>query len=160
MSNISSLVIASRRHLKHLISVQMAPVGLNFDAFMAINELQKHSSMSLGELARSLRMDNPTMSRLVSKMIERGYVSSISDPSHGRKVKINLTPDGHSLFGEEFAKIIHSINEGSMSGMTAGESITLHDLLSKYLANLDGVAAKELPGKPLRVRIPKAGSEA
>jgi hypothetical protein len=80
------------------------------------------------------------------------------DPTHGRRIRIRLTPEGLTLC-EKLLKIGMDFQEGSQKGMTAEEVTVLRDVLCKYIRNLDVMVASELPGMPIRPQHHHAGGE-
>ena len=105
--------------------------------------------MSLGELARAMWMDNPTVSRMVQQMGLRGFLTVGPDPTHGRRIRIRMTPEGLILC-DKLLKIGGDFQENSQKGMSAEEVNTLRELMCKYIRNLDVMVASELPGMPIR----------
>ena len=111
--------------------------------------LLKGAPMSLGELARAMWMDNPTVSRMVQQMGQRGYLTVGPDPTHGRRIRIRLTPEGLALC-EKLTAIGEDFQGKAQKDMTPEETATLRELLCKYMRNLDVMVAVELPGMPIR----------
>jgi DNA-binding MarR family transcriptional regulator len=94
-------------------------------------------------------MDNPTVSRMVQQMGLRGYLTVGPDPTHGRRIRIRLTPEGLALC-EKLLKIGAEFQEKSQKGMSPEEVATLREGLCRYIRNLDVMVANELPGMPIR----------
>lgn len=66
----------------------------------AIASLYRTGPQTLGDLAAYERVKPPTMTRIVSALEERGYVSKTSDPDDGRVVRIDLTSAGRTAYEE------------------------------------------------------------
>ena len=111
--------------------------------------IAKAAPLSLGELARAMWMDNPTVSRMVQQMTQRGYLVVGPDPNHGRRIRIRLTPEGVALC-ESLGEIAAGLRENAEKGMTEAETTALKELLSKFMRNLDVMVANDLPGVPIR----------
>ena len=111
--------------------------------------LLKGAPMSLSELARAMWMDNPTVSRMVQQMGLRGFLMVGPDPTHGRRIRIRLTPEGLTLC-ERLTEIGEEYKDKAQKDMTEEEITTLRELLCKYIRNLDVMVASELPGMPIR----------
>jgi DNA-binding MarR family transcriptional regulator len=105
--------------------------------------------MSLGELARAMWMDNPTVSRMVQQMGLRGYLTVGPDPTHGRRIRIRLTPEGLVLC-DKLIKIGTDFQDNSQKGMSAEDVSALREGLCRFIRNLDVMVANELPGMPIR----------
>lgn len=64
-------------------------VSLNM--YYCIRILSDHPSMSMTEIARLMRISKQQMTKLVDKMIERGFAVRVSDPDDRRIVRVQLT---------------------------------------------------------------------
>jgi len=148
-SSLGMLVVAARRSIRQLIAAQVVPLELTPHHYWMLMVLYNGKPMSLGELARAMWMDNPTVSRMVQQMGLRGYLTVGPDPTHGRRIRIRLTPEG-LLLCEKLLKIGEDFQEGSQKGMTAEEAAVLREIMCKYIRNLDVMVANELPGMPIR----------
>jgi DNA-binding MarR family transcriptional regulator len=50
--------------------------------------------MRIGELHRHVLLSQPALSRLVDRLVERGYIQRQGDPADGRGVQLSLTEAG------------------------------------------------------------------
>jgi DNA-binding MarR family transcriptional regulator len=143
------LIVAARRSIRQLIAAKVVPLDLTPHHYWMLLILFKGAPMSLGELARAMWMDNPTVSRMVQQMGLRGFLTVGPDPTHGRRIRIRLTSDGLALC-EKLLKISADFQDNAQKGMTSEEVATLREVLCKYIRNLDVMVANELPGVPIR----------
>lgn len=60
----------------------------------ALMDLATVPSMNHGDLAKRLRLDKSTVSRLVRQLEKRKWIQRMSAPSDGRVLLIRLTPKG------------------------------------------------------------------
>jgi len=151
LSTIGMLIVAARRSIRQLIAAKVVPLDITPHHYWMLMVLLKGAPMSLGELTRAMWMDNPTVSRMVQQMESRGYLTVGPDPSHGRRIRIQLTTEGQALC-EKLVKIDDDFHENSQKSMTTEEVATLRHGLSKFIRNLDMMVATELPGMPIRPR--------
>ena len=149
LSTIGMLIVAARRSIRQLIAAKVVPLDITPHHYWMLMILFKGAPMSLGELARAMWMDNPTVSRMVQQMGLRGFLTVGPDPTHGRRIRIRLTPEGLTLC-DKLLKIGADFQEGSQKGMTPEEVAILREVLCKYIRNLDVMVANELPGMPIR----------
>jgi MarR family multiple antibiotic resistance transcriptional regulator len=143
------LIVAARRSIRQLIAAKVVPLDITPHHYWMLMVLYKGAPMSLGELARAMWMDNPTVSRMVQQMGLRGFLTVGPDPTHGRRIRIRMTPEGLILC-DKLLKIGGDFQENSQKGMSAEEVTTLRELMCKYIRNLDVMVASELPGMPIR----------
>ena len=149
LSTTGMLIVAARRSIRQLIAAKVVPLDITPHHYWMLMVLYKGAPMSLGELARAMWMDNPTVSRMVQQMGLRGFLTVGPDPTHGRRIRIRMTPEGLILC-DKLLKIGGDFQENSQKGMSAEEVTTLRELMCKYIRNLDVMVASELPGMPIR----------
>lgn len=155
ISNIGMLIVAARRSIRQLVAGKVVPLDLTPHHFWMLLVISKAAPLSLGELARAMWMDNPTVSRMVQQMTQRGYLTVGPDPNHGRRIRIRLTQEGVALC-EKLANICEGLRLQAEKGMTDEETAMLKELLSKFMRNLDVMVANDLPGVPIRPPHPHA----
>ena len=139
--SIEQLITSSNRVLRHLVSAKTAPLGLTRDEFQVLAALDGPPPMSLGQLTRKMRFDNPAMSRLVHRLAERGFLTLDAGPGNGRRLRIQISSAGQRLIAKIEVAPVLAYQE---------DQLLLQGLLTKYLAGLDTKAAKDLPGASLR----------
>lgn len=54
-------------------------------------------SLSVGEIAAAVGVDQPRASRLVQQSVELGLVAREPDPDDARRIRVRLTPEGQGL---------------------------------------------------------------
>ena len=143
LSSIGMLIVAARRSIRQLIAAKVVPLDITPHHYWMLMVLFKGAPMSLGELARAMWMDNPTVSRMVQQMGLRGYLKEFGPANESPLL-------GGLLLCEKLLKIGEDFQEGSQKGMTAEEAAVLREIMCKYIRNLDVMVANELPGMPIR----------
>lgn len=63
----------------------------------ALLELARAAPLTQNDLARRLRLEKSTVSRLVAQLIRRGWITRQRNTHDGRAVDLALTPDGTRL---------------------------------------------------------------
>jgi DNA-binding MarR family transcriptional regulator len=66
----------------------------------ALVEIGRAKAISLNELAEMLNLENSTMSRTVSNLVNSGYVKRDIDATDRRYLTISLTESGRDLFNQ------------------------------------------------------------
>src|SRR5512135_3806328 len=88
------LVAATRRRVKQVVWARLAPLGLTPQQYWIMLVINRKGPQSLHLLAKEVWMDDPTASRVVKALCDRGLLRSEPDPAHGRRILIRLTPEG------------------------------------------------------------------
>jgi DNA-binding MarR family transcriptional regulator len=142
------LVATTRRRVKQVVWVRLAPLGLTPQQYWVILVVNRKGPQSLHALAREVWMDDPTASRLVKALCDRGLLHSAPDPAHGRRILIRLTPEGTGT-ARELEAISEEIRVRLAGGLSDEEQAVVRRGLSQMIANMDSLA-EELP-RPARV---------
>lgn len=100
----------------------LEPLGLTYSQYLVMLVLWERSPVSVGGLGECLHLENGTLTPLLKRMEQGGFISRRRDPEDERRVLIALTPHGDDLR--------HAAN-------------TIPETLSRYLG-LDEATAAEL----------------
>lgn len=73
---------------------------LSFNEYDVLFNLSRQDGrrLRLRDLNKHLLLTQPSVSRLVDRLVERGLVSKIADPGDGRGTIVCLSDAGHDLF--------------------------------------------------------------
>ncbi len=91
----------------------------------------------LGELHRHVLLSQPALSRMVDRLVERGFVRRSADPADGRGVRLSLTPAGLAKQREIGRRHARSVARAVTAKLNAEELRQLATISLK-LAGTDG----------------------
>jgi DNA-binding MarR family transcriptional regulator len=137
-AGLGTLAAAVRRRLKHAVSARLAPYDLTLQQFWVILVLLEQGSTSLHPLAQQVWMDDPTASRVVKAMAERGLLCTQADPKHGRRIVISLNPAVLPL-AQELQRLAADIKGCLVTGLNPEQQEVLRHGLLAMITNLDGM---------------------
>ncbi len=123
------LYAASRRVIG-LYTPWLKPLGLTYTQYLVFLVLWEKDGLTVGELCEKLMLDNGTLSPLLKKMQQAGYVERQRSQNDDRVVVITLTEAGRAL--QEQAKDIPA-NVGSCISLPAEKAQALYALLYELL---------------------------
>ena len=63
----------------------------------ALATIDRHGPLTPSEVAASERIQRPTATRLLGRLLVAGLVARTADPTDGRSSLISITPEGHEL---------------------------------------------------------------
>lgn len=75
----------------------LEPLGLTFPQYLVMVDLLGHAPQTVGELGARVRMDTGTITPLLKRLENAGYVSRRRDTQDERRVMIDLTQEGRAL---------------------------------------------------------------
>jgi MarR family transcriptional regulator, transcriptional regulator for hemolysin len=125
------------------------PLGLSTGQIPVLYLLRDGAALTQKELARLVRIEQPTMAQLLSRMERDGLIRCTDNPDDKRSRLISLTP--LALKKLPLAKAI--LAEGSkeaLKGFTDREITTLSNLLLRAVRNLDPEIAAEIESMQAR----------
>ena len=80
---------------------ERALTDLSLGQWAALRTLDIHGPMTPGELAAHEKVQPPSMTRIVAKLDEHGYVTRTPDPTDGRQVVVAATAEGRALIADD-----------------------------------------------------------
>ena len=121
---------ACSRSIVNLYTPFLKPLGLTYTQYIVFLVLWEQDGITVGELGAKLHLDNGTITPLLKKMQDKGYVTRERSKSDERVVIVSLTDEGRAL-REEAVKIPASI--GQCVPLEPEEASALYELLDKVL---------------------------
>jgi MarR family transcriptional regulator, organic hydroperoxide resistance regulator len=91
--------------------------------------------LGMTELATRIRRSKNTVTVLVGKLEEQGYVSRVSDPEDARRSLVSLTAKGSAL-REPFERISRSLVARGLRGVDEADLEAMGRCLERILENL------------------------
>ena len=128
---VKQVELAVRAHLDELLR----PHGLTTSTYTALTVLERREGRTTAELARTSFVTPQAMSDIVAALERRELVTRSTDPAHGRRRLIGLTPAGRARLAE-VADDVAALEARMVAGLDAGERAALRHHLNSYRAAL------------------------
>ena len=122
---------ACARKVTGLYTPFFKPLGITYTQYIVFLALWEKDDVSVSDLCARLYLDSGTLTPLLKKMEQDGYIKRTRSASDERIVRITLTEKGREM--EERAADI-PMRVGSCIPLNPEETVTLYALLSKILA--------------------------
>ena len=123
---------AAARSVVSLYTPYLKPLGLTYTQYIVFLVLWEQDGLTVGELCDRLMLDNGTLSPLLKKMQQAGYVERRRSEEDDRVVRITLTEEGRAL--QERAKDV-PVKVGGCIDLPPEKAQTLYELLYELLDN-------------------------
>ncbi|WP_430911310.1 MarR family winged helix-turn-helix transcriptional regulator [Methylobacterium sp. sgz302541] len=139
-----ALVQAARLH-RSRIGDRLAALGLFAGQEQVVQALAAAGTMTMGDLAATLRVRPPTASKTISRLAALGIVERRAEAGDGRVVRVRLTESGLAK-AEAIERIWDDVESELLDGFDNKERRRLRKLLRKVarsLADAAGVAGHE-----------------
>ena len=121
---------AAARSVTGLYTPWLKPLGLTYTQYIVLLVLWEKDGISVTEIGEKLMLDNGTLSPLLKKLEQAGYVARQRSQEDERVVVITLTDAGKAL--QEKAKDI-PLRVGSCIDLPPEKAETLYTLLYELL---------------------------
>ena len=123
---------AAARNVTSLYTPWLKPLGLTYTQYIVLLVLWEKDGVSVSEIGKKLMLDNGTLSPLLKKLEQAGYVERCRCHEDDRVVEITLTGAGHAL--QEKAKDVPG-HVASCIDLPPEKAHTLYTLLYELLEN-------------------------
>lgn len=124
---------AAARSVTNLYTPHLKPLGLTYTQYLVLLVLWERDGITVGEICEKLMLDNGTLSPLLKKMEQAGYVARTRSHEDERVVVISLTEAGKAL-QKQAQDIPRQV--GSCIRLSPEKAQTLYGLLYELLGNL------------------------
>ena len=123
---------AASRSVVSLYTPLLKPLGLTYTQYLVFLVLWEKDEITVGEICDRLMLDNGTVSPLLKKMEQAGYIDKRRSEEDDRIVLITLTKKGKSL--QDKAKDVPRKIAGCVD-LPPEKAKQLYDLLYELLNN-------------------------
>ena len=130
---------AAARSVTSLYTPHLKPLGLTYTQYLVLLGLWEHDGISVGEICEKLMLDSGTLSPLLKKLQQAGYIQKRRSASDDRIVVVTLTEEGRAL--QEQAKDV-PLNVSKCIELPPEKARMLYELLYELLGNQTGGKAK------------------
>lgn len=131
----SFLIKQAARELMRRGEERLRPLGLGAAYLPILVAVKNGEASTQADLARLLRVEQPSMAQVLARMERDGFIQRKPDPAHRRSQIIELT----ALAFERLPQAYAALNEGNilaMTGFSAGETAQFVAFLNRVNANL------------------------
>ena len=125
---------AAARKVVNAYTPVLKPLGLTYTQYIVLLALWETGSATVGDLCRRLYLDCGTMTPMLKKMEESGWIIRSRSREDERVVTVCLTDRGWDLHGKA-AGIPEKM--AGCSDISAEDARTLHRLLYNLLESMD-----------------------
>ena len=125
---------AAARQVTGIYTPYLKPLNLTYTQYVVFLVLWEQDGITVGDLCSKLLLDNGTLSPLLKKLEQAGYIERRRERDDERVVVIYLTDMGKKL--QEKAKDIPKC-VGSCITLDPSKALQLHSLLYELMGNIE-----------------------
>jgi DNA-binding MarR family transcriptional regulator len=105
-------------------------LGLTYTQYIAMIALSETDEQTVSELGEKLFLESNTLTPILKKLEQSGYISRVRDPADERQVRVNLTPAGRRLLDREISmSVIEAAGLGDEFPIVQKSVVRLRDNL-------------------------------
>ena len=123
---------AASRNVISLYTPWLKPLGLTYTQYILFLVLWEQDGITVGEICDKLMLDNGTVSPMLKKMQQAGYIDRKRSEEDERVVVITLTEEGRAL--QDKARDIPEKVAGCID-LSQEKAVQLYSLLYELLDN-------------------------
>jgi DNA-binding MarR family transcriptional regulator len=138
LSTPGHLISLAARGFARLSEARLKPLGFGVGHLPVLVALQDGQPGSQRDLARFARIEQPSMAQMLARMERDGLISRTPDPVDKRSSQVALTDDARARLPDACA-VLFDGNAAALAGFTDAEAAQLTALLTRLIANLDGL---------------------
>ncbi|HWP95419.1 MAG TPA: MarR family transcriptional regulator [Syntrophomonadaceae bacterium] len=139
MNNEQSLgFIIAKTHtkMKNNLAKALKPFHVTPEQWALLNSLWEQDGIPQKELSQKSFKDQPTTTRILDKLAQRGLIHRQVDPDDRRAFLIYLTTEGQNI-REPLTDLARQALARALEGLSGPEQALLKDLLNRISDNLD-----------------------
>jgi len=119
-TSLTYLLAQANRVVTATLERLLAQEGATIEHWRVLEVLSDEQGRSMGELAQLVLMNHPALTKLMDRMVSRGWAHRAADPADSRKVLVFIT-DAGLAFAARLRQRARSITRRSTRA-TAGQS--------------------------------------
>ena len=133
------LIGHAQRSFARLVDGPLRELGLAIGQLPVLVSLKQGEALTQAELARIARVEQPSMTQLLTRMERDGLIQRIPDPADKRVRLISLTDRARKLLPRAKA-VMEAMSNEALKGFSTSDIQTLDTLVKRINANLDALA--------------------
>ena len=142
LSTPGHLISLAARGFARLSEARLKPLGFGIGYLPALVALKLDRAGSQRDLARFVRIEQPSMAQMMVRMERDGLIQRTPDPADGRSSRIALTDLALARLPEACVTLFQG-NREALAGFSEDEAAQLVALLARLIVNLDRLADPE-----------------
>ena len=117
-----------------IIDTHMEPHGITAAQFKVLIIMAQFGVDTPAELCRNLSLDSGSMTRMLDRLVCKGWIERLPNPTDKRGVLVQLTPDGAALCEQCHQVVGQKLHQELTKNLSTDEVATLECLLKKVLS--------------------------
>lgn len=143
MDKLSSQIYCLRNLQNHIVSQELSDLKLSYTQALLLCKLSEMPGQSATQkvLRAYLQIKSATISTILTRLKQNGFVQMTIDPSDSRINLISLTPKAMALI-PRLSACLDAVDQKTAAGLSEEEMTVFTALLQRMQSNLEGKEAQ------------------
>jgi DNA-binding MarR family transcriptional regulator len=129
-----------RTALLEAVEAELAPYGIKAAEYLVLVALANEVADTASAVCSVMAHDPGAMTRKIDALEHKGLVRRVRSETDRRAIKLELTPEGKTLFPKALSAAVGVVNR-FLDGFSKTEARELEDMLKRMLANAESLEA-------------------
>ncbi|KNY09124.1 MarR family transcriptional regulator [Achromobacter piechaudii] len=130
------MITSVRGSIHEALERELAPFELTTPQYVVLNCLAKGWGRTLSDFCRVLAYDSGAMTRLLDRIVAKGFIRRVENEADRRSYLIELTELGQAALPQALAATEIAMRR-LLAGFSEADAEMLHKLLSRLLINAE-----------------------
>ncbi|WOE32923.1 MULTISPECIES: MarR family winged helix-turn-helix transcriptional regulator [unclassified Acinetobacter] len=135
LPTLSYMIARVDRIISKLLSEALKDLGITLPQFTALSVLAAKGSLSNAKLAARSFIKPQSTNKILQDLLSQGWIVKQSDPSHGRRILIHVTPEGFEKL-TQCRDIVKKLEDTMLTGIDINLSLLIRNNLDIMANNL------------------------
>lgn len=127
------LIHMVNQHKDRLLNEHLSPLDITATQFKVLCSIYCEECIQPVELKKALSVDLGALTRMLDRLLCKGWIERLPNPNDKRGVLVQLTPEGKALCEKCHQLVGQTLHQELTKNLTADEVNTLYQLLTKVL---------------------------
>ncbi len=133
MIPLGQLIYMVNQYKERLLNENLSPLDVTSAQFKVLCTIYREECITPMELKKSLSVDLGALTRMLDRLLCKGWVERLPNPNDKRGVLIRLTAEGKTLCEKCRSLLGQTLHQELIKNLTDDEVNTLYQLLTKVL---------------------------
>lgn len=132
---LSYMIARVDRIINKLLSERLKPLEITLPQFTALSVLAAKGNLSNAKLAERSFIKPQSTNKILQDLLSNGWIIRESDPSHGRRILINVTPEGMAKVNA-CREVVNELEHTMLQGIDINLAYVIRNNLEAMVYNL------------------------
>ena len=135
LPTLSYMIARVDRIIQKLLSERLKALDITLPQFTALSVLAAKGSLSNAKLAERSFIKPQSTNKILQDLLNQGWISKTSDPSHGRRILIDVTPQGFEKL-QACRELVKDLEQTMLNGIDINLAYVIRNNLDLMASNL------------------------